>query len=301
MHSSPSRPRTTISPKCFLGALVLSCCSALAACGSDSSSAESEPASSETPMSRADLGCTGASGPLDSLQASLADRLYTGLAAVPGGTADPAALTALVTDVLDLVDALAAGAGSLAAVRNGGDPSLAAPVYHQLLCVTAGLGELVLSASLAATTPLTELPVLHELLDTLVTVQNSLLLGVRNLPNVANPEQLATDLGYATQTLAGVVAGLATSASILPGGAASAVLMPVSVLLLDITAAFNALGNGDTQAFAQLLLDSVPHLVEGLAQSLGPIGIVLTGVIGLLSPVLDALAGLVGGLLGILL
>ncbi|MDM4771503.1 hypothetical protein [Solimonas sp. SE-A11] len=293
-------PKKTASLKPFLGSVILSCCAALAACDGASSS-DTESPSSETPLYSAEIGCTGASGPLDNLQTGLADRLNKELADQPGGAAYAGQLASLVTQALDLVDALATGAGSLAALRSGGDPSLLAPVYHELLCVTAAVAELVLSASLGATTPLAEQQVLQGLLGTLVELQKILLLGSQALPSVLDPGQIAEDLGYVTQTLAGVVASLANTLSVLPGGLGDAVLMPVAGLLLDVTASLNALGSGDTQAFAQLLIDSVTHLLEALADGLGPLGIFLDAVIALLAPVLRALAAQLGGLLGIVL
>lgn len=295
-----STEKAPASLKPFLGGVILSCCAALAACGG-SSSTDAESSSSETPLARAEIGCTGASGPLDSLQARLADDLNTGLADLADSATYAGQLASLVVEALDLVDALAVGAGSLAALRNGGDPSLVAPVYHELLCVTAAVAELVLSASLDVTTPLAERQVLQGLLGTLVELQQSLLLGSQALPSVLDPGQLAEDLGYVTQTLAGVVAGLANTTAVLPGGLGGAVLMPVATLLLDVTASLNALGTGDTQTFALLLVGSVTHLLDTLAEGLGPLGIVLNGVSVLLDPVLNALAALLGGLLGILL
>lgn len=155
--------------------------------------------------------------------------------------------------------------------------------------------------SVDATTPLAEQPVLQGLLGTLVEVQQALLLGSQALPSMFDPGQLAEDLGYVTQTLAGVVASLANTISVLPGDLGEAVLMPVAGLLLDVTASLNALGAGDTQAFAHLLIDSVTHLLDALAEQLGPLGIVVDAVSALLAPALDALATLLGGLLGILL
>ncbi|WP_370305103.1 hypothetical protein [Sinimarinibacterium flocculans] len=295
-----STEKAPASLKPFLGGVILSCCAALAACGGSSSS-EAESTSSETPLYSAEIGCTGASGPLDNLQTRLADGLSTELAGQPGGAAYAGQLTSLVVQALDLVDALAVGAASLAAVRSGGDPSLVAPVYHELLCVTAAVAELVLSASLEVTTPLAERQVLQGLLGTLVELQQVLLLGSQALPSALEPGQLAEDLGYVTQTLAGVVASLANTTSVLPGGLGDAVLMPVAGLLLDVTASLNALGAGDTQAFAQLLIDSITHLLNALAERLGPLGIVVNAVSALFEPALDALAALLGALLGILL
>ena len=295
-----STEKAPASLKPFLGGVILSCCAALAACGGSSSS-EAESTSSETPLYSAEIGCTGASGPLDNLQTRLADGLSTELAGQPGGAAYAGQLTSLVVQALDLVDALAVGAASLAAVRSGGDPSLVAPVYHELLCVTAAVAELVLSASLDVTTPLAERQVLQGLLGTLVELQQVLLLGSQALPSALEPGQLAEDLGYVTQTLAGVVASLANTTSVLPGGLGDAVLMPVAGLLLDVTASLNALGAGDTQAFAQLLIDSITHLLNALAERLGPLGIVVNAVSALFEPALDALAALLGALLGILL
>lgn len=295
-------PKTSASLKPFIGGVILSCCAALVACDdSSSTSTDAESTSSETPLSSAEIGCTGASGPLDNLQTGLADRLNTGLTDLPDGAAYAGQLASLVIQALDLVDALATGAGSLAALRSGGDPSLVAPVYHELLCVTAAVAEVVLSASLDATTPLAEQEVLQGLLGTLVELQQVLLLGSQALPSVLDPAQVAEDLGYVTQTLAGVVASLANVLSVLPGGVGDALLMPVAALLLDVAASLNALGSGDTQAFAQLLIDSVTHLLDALAEGLGPLGIILDAVSALLAPVLDALAALLGGLLGILL
>lgn len=298
-HPMFNTDKAAPSLKPFLGGVILACCAALAACGSSSTDAESS--SSETPLFRAEIGCTGASGPLDNLQARLADRLNAGLAGLPDSATHARQLASLLVESLDLVDALAAGAGSLAALRNGGDPSLVAPVYHELLCVTAAVAELVLSVSLEVTTPLAEQQILQGLFGTLVEIQQALLLGTQALPSVLDPGQLAEDLGYVTQTLAGVVASLANTAAALPGGLSGAVLMPVATLLLDVTASLNALGTGDTQTFAQLLVGSVTHLLDTLAEGLGPLGIVLDGVSVLLDPALDALAALLGGLLGILL
>lgn len=283
----------------FLGGAIVSCCAALAACGG-SSSGDAEP-SSETPLYRAEIGCTGTSGPLDNLQAQLAVVLNTGLAEQPDSTAYAGQLASLVVETLDLVDALAAGAASLAALPSGGDPSLLAPVYHELLCVTAGVAELVLSVSVDATTPLAEQQVLQGLLGTLVELQQVLLLGSQALPSALDTGELVEDLGYVVQTLAGVVTSLANTTSVLPGGLGDAVLMPVAVLLLDVTASLNALGTGDTQAFANLLIGSVTHLLDALAEQLGPLGIVLDAVSALLAPALNVLATLLAGLLGILL
>lgn len=295
---SGGNQKTSALLKPFMGSVILACCAALAACD-DSSDAESPPP--ETPLYSAEIGCTGASGPLDNLQTRLADGLSTELADQPGGAAYAGALASLVVQALDLVDALAVGAGSLAALGSGGDPSLLAPVYHELLCVTASVAELVLSASVDASTPLAEQEALQGLLGTIAELQQVLLLGSQALPSVLDAGQIAEDLGYVTQTLAGVVVGLANSLSVVPGGAGAAVLLPVAGLLLDVTASLNALGSGDTQAFAHLLIDSVTHLLDALAESLGPLGIVLDAVGPLLAPVLDALANLLGGLLGILL
>ncbi len=294
-----STHKASASHKPLLGGVILSCCAALAACG-DSSSTDAE-SSAGTPLYRAEIGCTGASGPLDNLQTRLTDSLNTGSADLPDSAAYAGQLASLVVEALDLVDALASGAGSLAALRSGGDPSLVAPVYHELLCVTAAVAELVLSVSVDATTPLAEQQALQGLLGTLVELQQVLLLGSQALPTELDPGQIAVSLGYVTQTLAGVVASLAATTSVLPGGLGDAVLMPVAGLLLDVTAALNALGAGDTQAFAHLLIDAVTQLLDALAEQLGPLGIVLDAVSTLLAPALDALAALLGGLLGILL
>ena len=135
--------------------------------------------------------------------------------------------------------------------------------------------------------------------DILVELQRILLGGAQSLPNVLDPARVAEDLGYVTQTLAGVVGSLANST--LPGDVDDAVLMPVAGLLLDVTASLNALSSGDTQAFAQQLVDSVAGLVDALAERLGPLGVILNPVNALLTPALNALAALLGGLLGIVL
>lgn len=302
---SRSREAST-SLKPLLGGVLLSCCAALTACDDSSSTGGAASPSSEAPTNSADemprfsaeIGCTGVSGPLDNLQSGLADRLGTGLAEQPGG-AYAGQLASVVVQTLDVVDALANGAGSLTALSSGGDPSLVAPAYHELLCLTAAVAELLVSASLDATTPLAEQEALQGQLDILVELQRILLGGAQSLPNVLDPARVAEDLGYVTQTLAGVVGSLANST--LPGDVDDAVLMPVAGLLLDVTASLNALSSGDTQAFAQQLVDSVAGLVDALAERLGPLGVILNPVNALLTPALNALAALLGGLLGIVL
>lgn len=296
--SRSREPSPSLKP--FLGGIILSCCAALAACGGSSSN-DAASRSAETPLFAADIGCTGTNGPLDNLQTGLADRLDAGLAEQPGGAAYAGQLASLVVQSLDLVDALASGAGSLAALPNGGDPSLVAPVYHELLCVTAAVAEVAVSASLDVTTPLAEQAALEDLLGLIVELQQVLLLGTAALPSALDPGRVAADIGYVVQTLAGGVASLANVFSVLPGGVGDAVLMPVAGLLLDVTGSLNALNSGDTQASGQLLLGSVTNLVDSLADGLGPLGIALGPVNALLAPGLNTLADLLSGLLGILL
>lgn len=293
---------TTSMLKPLIGTAVLACCAGLSACGGSSSNSNgSGTSATESAMTRDEIGgCTAVAGPLDTFQEPLAERLVTGLADLPVGATSASLLASLVVEVLDLVDSLALSAGSLATLPSGGDPSLIPPVYHQLLCVTGSVVELILSPLVVPQT-LADQEALQGLLGEVAHLQQALMLGSQTIPDILSLDRVFEDLGFVTQTLSGVVANLAGITGALPGDIGGSILMPVATLLYDVTAALNVLSDGDTQAFAHGLTDSVTHLLDGLAANLGPLGIVLTPLSTVLGFVLDGLATLLGGLLGILL
>ena len=106
-------------------------------------------------------------------------------------------------------------------------------------------------------------------------------------------------LQQVTNLLAGVLTNPLGFTSLPSDGILASVLAPAADLLMDISGSFALLQGGDEQGFAEALLGSVTHLVEGLVANLGPLGVVLNPVLNLLSPVLNLLSQLLGGLLGI--
>lgn len=293
--SSPLPLRTFAVSAVFAATLGLS------ACGSgDSSSGDSASAPPDI-QTRAELGCAGIAGPLDGLQTTLANSLTSGLAGQPALAATTTQLTSLVNDVLDLVDATADGAGSLQALSSGGDPQLVAPVLDQLLCVTAAAGEVLLSVTLAASTPVADRVALNGLLDTVVDLQSTLSTALGQIAAGGAVAPVAGILQQVTNTLSGVLSSPLGLTSLPGGGVLAGVLAPASDLLFDVSASFALLQGGDEQGFADALLGSVTHLVDGLAANLGPLGVVLTPVLNLLDTVVALLSQLLGGLLGLAL
>lgn len=293
--SSPLPLRTFTISAVFAATLGLS------ACGSGSDSSGDSSSAPPDIQTRADLGCAGVAGTLDGLQTTLANSLTSGLSGQPAVAATTAQLTALVNDVLDLVDATAGGAASLQALSSGGDPQLVAPVLDQLLCVTAAAGEILLSVTLAATTPVADRVELNGLLDTVVALQSTLSTALGQIAAGGAVGPVAGILQQVTNTLSGVLSSPLGLTSLPGGGVLAGVLAPVSDLLFDVSGSFAPLQGGDEQGFADALLGSVTHLVEGLVASLGPLGVILTPVLNLLSPVVALLSQLLGGLLGIAL
>lgn len=277
---------------------VLAATLGLSACGSGDSSAEPLPPDIQT---RAELGCAGVAGPLDGLQTTLASSLTSGLSGQPAVAATTAQLTALVSDVLDLVDATANGAGSLQALGSGGDPQLVAPVLDQLLCVTAAAGEVLLSVTIAASTPVADRVELNGLLDTIVDLQAQLSTALGQIAAGGAVGPVAGILQQVTNTLSGVLSSPLGLTSLPGGGVVAGILAPASDLLFDVSGSFGLLQGGDEQGFADALLGSVTHLVDGLVASLGPLGVVLTPALNLLAPVVALLTQLLEGLLGVAL
>lgn len=282
---------------------VLAATLGLSACGSGGSSSGDSSAATLPPdiQTRAELGCAGVAGTLDGLQTTLANSLTSGLSGQPAVAATTAQLTALVNDVLDLVDATAGGAASLQALSSGGDPQLVAPVLDQLLCVTAAAGEILLSVTIAASTPVADRVELNGLLDTIVDLQAQLSTALGQIAAGGAGGPVAGILQQVTNTLSGVLSSPLGLTSLPGGGVVAGVLAPASDLLFDVSGSFGLLQGGDEQGFADALLGSVTHLVDGLVASLGPLGVVLTPVLNLLSPVVALLSQLLAGLLGIAL
>lgn len=280
---------------------VLAATLGLSACGSGDSASGDSAAAPPNIQTRAELGCAGVAGPLDGLQTPLANSLTSGLSGQPAVAATAAELTSLVNDALDLVDATANGAGSLQALGSGGDPQLVAPVLDQLLCVTAAAGEILLSVTVAASTPVADRIALNGLLDTIVDLQAQLSTALGQIAAGGTVGPVAGILQQVTNTLSGVLSSPLGLTSLPGGGVLAGVLAPASDLLFDVSGSFGLLQGGDEQGFADALLGSVTQLVDGLAANLGPLGVVLTPVLNLLSPVLNLLSQLLGGLLGIAL
>lgn len=250
-------------------------------------------------QTRAEIGCAGVAGPLDGLQSSLGNSLTSGLSDQPPIAATTAQLTALINDLLDLVDATADGAGSLQALGSGGDPQLLTPVLDQLLCVTAAVGEVLTSVTLAASTPVLERIALNGQLNIILDLQTQIEMTLTQLAEGGAVGPVAGILQQVTNLLAGVLTNPLGFTSLPSDGILASVLAPAADLLMDISGSFALLQGGDEQGFAEALLGSVTHLVEGLVANLGPLGVVLNPVLNLLSPVLNLLSQLLGGLLGI--
>ena len=250
-------------------------------------------------QTRAEIGCAGVAGPLDGLQSSLGNALTSGLGDQPAVAATSAQITALINDLLDLVDATADGAGSLQALGSGGDPALITPVLNQLLCVTAAVGEVLTSVTLAASTPVIERIALNGQLNLILDLQAQISTALTQIAEAVEP--VAGILQQVTNLLAGVLTNPLGFTNLPSDGVLAGVLAPAADLLLDISGSFALLQGGDEQGFAEALLGSVTNLVEGLVANLGPLGVVLNPVLNLLSPVLNLLSQLLGGLLGIAL
>ena len=250
-------------------------------------------------QTRAEIGCAGVAGPLDGLQSSLGNSLTSALSDQPPVAATTAQLTALINDLLDLVDATADGAGSLQALGSGGDPQLLTPVLDQLLCVTAAVGEVLTSVTLAASTPVLERIALNGQLNIIVDLQAQISTALTQIAEGGAVGPVAGILQQVTNLLAGVLTNPLGFTSLPSDGILASVLAPAADLLMDISGSFALLQGGDEQGFAEALLGSVTHLVEGLVANLGPLGVVLNPVLNLLSPVLNLLSQLLGGLLGI--
>ena len=206
-----------------------------------------------------------------------------------------------IRDRLDLVDATADGAGSLQALGSGGDPQLLTPVLDQLLCVTAAVGEVLTSVTLAASTPVLERIALNGQLNIIVDLQAQISTALTQIAEGGAVGPVAGILQQVTNLLAGVLTNPLGFTSLPSDGILASVLAPAADLLMDISGSFALLQGGDEQGFAEALLGSVTHLVEGLVANLGPLGVVLNPVLNLLSPVLNLLSQLLGGLLGIAL
>ena len=253
-------------------------------------------------QTRAEIGCAGVAGPLDGLQSSLGNALTSGLGDQPAVAATSAQITALINDLLDLVDATADGAGSLQALGSGGDPALITPVLNQLLCVTAAVGEVLTSVTLAASTPVIERIALNGQLNLILDLQAQISTALTQIAEGGGAvEPVAGILQQVTNLLAGVLTNPLGFTNLPSDGVLAGVLAPAADLLLDISGSFALLQGGDEQGFAEALLGSVTNLVEGLVANLGPLGVVLNPVLNLLSPVLNLLSQLLGGLLGIAL
>ena len=157
-------------------------------------------------QTRAEIGCAGVAGPLDGLQSSLGNALTSGLADQPAVAATSAQITALINDLLDLVDATADGAGSLQALGSGGDPALITPVLNQLLCVTAAVGEVLTSVTLAASTPVIERIALNGQLNLILDLQAQISTALTQIAEGGGAvEPVAGILQQVTNLLAGVL------------------------------------------------------------------------------------------------
>lgn len=253
-------------------------------------------------QTRAEIGCAGVAGPLDGLQSSLGNALTSGLGDQPAVAATSAQITALINDLLDLVDAIADGAGSLQALgSDDGDPALITPVLNQLLCVTAAVGEVLTSVTLAATTPVIERIALNGQLNIILDLQAQISTALSQIAEGGAVGPVAGILQQVTNLLAGVLTNPLGFTNLPSDGLLAGVLAPAADLLMDISWSFALLQGGDEQGFAEALLGSVTNLVEGLVANLGPLGVVLNPVLNLLSPVVNLLSQLLGGLLDILL
>ena len=253
-------------------------------------------------QTRAEIGCAGVAGPLDGLQSSLGNALTSGLGDQPAVAATSAQIPALINDLLDLVDAIADGAGSLQALgSDDGDPALITPVLNQLLCVTAAVGEVLTSVTLAATTPVIERIALNGQLNIILDLQAQISTALSQIAEGGAVGPVAGILQQVTNLLAGVLTNPLGFTNLPSDGVLAGVLAPAADLLMDISWSFALLQGGDEQGFAEALLGSVTNLVEGLVANLGPLGVVLNPVLNLLSPVVNLLSQLLGGLLDILL
>lgn len=274
-----------------LAAMLIGLSVALAGC----TSPDDPPASSTLlrPASLADIGCGNVSGQLDALQVALGDALAGAERPVAGDVA------VLLNTAIDGVDAIIAGAQSLAEAPQGGDPALLTPVLDQLLCISAALGEVL--QSLVDSTPLADQAELNRLLALVVSIQEHLSAALVEIAASGMPPTVATLLAETTYALTGVIEGTLGVGRLPADSQLAAVLTPVNELILELSGAFTTLADGDIQGFANQLLGSVPHLVNELSEALGPLDAPLDNVELLLDSVLSQLAGFLGQLLDVLL
>ena len=186
-------------------------------------------------QTRAEIGCAGVAGPLDGLQSSLGNSLTSGLSDQPPIAATTAQLTALINDLLDLVDATADGAGSLQALGSGGDPQLLTPVLNQLLCVTAAVGEVLTSVTLAASTPVLDRIALNGQLNIIRDLQTQIAMTLTQLAEGGAVGPVAGILQQVTNLLAGVLTNPLGFTSLPSDGILASVLAPAADLLMDIS------------------------------------------------------------------
>ncbi|MGQ0696719.1 MAG: hypothetical protein ACT4PZ_00620 [Panacagrimonas sp.] len=276
----------------------------LAACGSGSpppsGSGSGSGSGAQDLQTRAELGCEAVAGPLDALQTPLSNTLAAGLSNLPGTVSVAGDLVTLVIDTLDLVDSLAAAAGTLNPGAASTDTAALQPVLDQALCTTAAVGEALIALTLDVTTPLADIPQLNALINTVIALQTQLLTTVNQLSSGGTVPAVALVLQQVTNTLGGVLASPLGLTSLPGGQALAAVLAPVSGLLIEVSGSMSALAEGDEQTFVDDLLGSVSHLVENLAAGLGPLGVVLTTVVNALAPVVNLLDTLLTNVLGLL-
>lgn len=293
----------TRSLRPFCASVVFAAALGLSACGGGSSggSEVGAPEVTPTPKTRAELGCQGVDGQLDSLQATLADRLETGLDGQTLVLVSGEELTALINDVLDLLDATAETLSLAAAAGSSNDPGTLTPVVNQLLCVTGAVGEVLVSVTSSATTPLADkLPLITRLTE-IVALQDGLLELLAGFNNTGTIAFVAALLKDTTLSIAEIVDQALGVGSVGGGVVVSGVLHPVAQLLHDLSASFRELELGNENRFATKLVNSVTDLVEGLADNLGPLGVVLTTVLENLEVTLTAVKELIAGLVDVLI
>lgn len=292
----------TKSLRPFCASVVVAAAIGLSACGGGSSggSEAGVPDVTPTPKTRSELGCNGVDGQLDSLQAALSDKL-TGLNGQPLPLVSQEALTALINDALDLLDATAETLALTAAAGSSNDPGALTPVVNQLLCVTGAVGEVLVSVTNAATTPLADkLPLIGRLTE-IIALQEGLLEILASFNNVGTIAFVADLLKDTTSSIADIVEQALEVTSVGNGEVVVGVLQPVTQLLRDLSSSFRELELGQENRFANKLVDSVTDLVHGLADNLGPLGVVLTTVLDNLEVTLTAVKEVIAGLVDVLI
>lgn len=280
--------------------VAIGCALAVAASAAGCSSSSSGSADSAPSLqSRADLGCGGVSGPLDGLESTLTNTLTAGLGYQPVLQATTVELTSLVSDVLDLVDATAQGAGSLLTLNTNQDPKTLAPLLNQALCVTAAVGDVLTSVGSSTSSSGDDAAAMNSQLAAVSGLQARLQSALDQLAATGAVPSVAGLLQDVTDGLSDVLSK--TVAKLPVDGALAGILGPVAELLVGVGDSLATLQSGDTRGFAADLVNAVEALISALVSKLGPLGVVLTPVVNTLNSALDLVSDLLGRVLGLLL